>query len=131
MKQDNTAILLVEDDYIDIIDFQRTFKKLNINRTIYIAHNGKEALEKLYARDEKKLNPFPSTIYLDLNMPKMNGVEFLQILRQDPEMKNLKVYILTTSSEKIDRQAVEQLGISGYITKPFFKSAAQNFDIEY
>ncbi len=119
------AILLIEDDYIDIMDLQRAFKKLNINRPMYIAHNGREALDKLYGRSAEKMDPFPSVIYLDLNMPKMNGFEFLKILRNDPKMKDIKVYVLTTSDEAIDKAEVEKLGISGYIIKPFFKSAME------
>lgn len=121
------AILLIEDDYIDIMDLQRTFKKLNVNKTLYIAHNGREALDKLYGKGTERLDPFPAMIYLDLNMPKMNGIEFLQILRSDPEMDDIKVYVLTTSNETTDKAAVQKLGISGYIIKPFFKSGTDNF----
>lgn len=57
-------------------------------------------------------------ILLDLNMPKMNGIEFLKLLREDERLKDLKVFVMTTSSESSDRDLVEELGISGYIIKP-------------
>lgn len=114
------SILIVDDDYLDIMALKRAFKKLNINQPLHIAHNGKDALNKLRGDGEPKIDPFPSSIYLDINMPKMNGMEFLKILRSDPELKDLPVYILTTSNEAYDKTAAESLGISGYIVKPFF-----------
>jgi len=110
----NKSILLVEDDELDVISFQRSFKKLNANCEIETAYNGQNALN--YLRNEcKKL---PDLILLDLNMPKMNGVEFLRTIRQDEQFKNIKVFIITTSAESKDREITEELGISGYIIKP-------------
>lgn len=120
MTQEGDSIMIVEDDYLDIMAFKRAIKKLNINKTLHVAHNGKEALDKLRSEGEARLEPFPSTIYLDINMPKMNGIEFLENLRRDKRLKDLEVYILTTSGEAYDRLATEKMGISGYIVKPFF-----------
>lgn len=112
MKQYN--ILLVEDDELDVISVERSLKKLDTEYVLKTAYNGVEALEIL--RD--KNNPHPDVILLDLNMPTMNGIEFLKTLRQDAKLKHLKVFIMTTSAESVDRSITEQLGISGYIIKP-------------
>lgn len=108
------SILLVEDDELDIISVQRSLKKLDIEYELITAYNGKEALSKLRENEAVK----PDVILLDLNMPKMNGIEFLKALRSDENLKHLKVFIMTTSSEIIDRTITEELGISGYIIKP-------------
>lgn len=109
------TILLIEDDELDIISVERSLKKLMIDYAFYTAYNGLEALKML--RDE--VNPLiPDVILLDINMPKMNGIEFLKIVRTDDKLKNLKVFVMTTSSESTDRDTAEDLGISGYIIKP-------------
>jgi CheY-like chemotaxis protein len=108
-------ILLVEDDELDVISVQRTLKKLDIPYKLYTAYNGKEALAMLTHSD----NPiFPDVILLDLNMPKMNGVEFLKAVRENEKLKDLKVFVMTTSADSVDRTVTEDLGISGYIIKP-------------
>jgi CheY-like chemotaxis protein len=109
------AILLVEDDELDIISVERSLKKLEIEYEFYSAYNGIEALKMLHDT-ELQLNPM--VILLDINMPRMNGIEFLKVLREDEKLKKLKVFIMTTSSEANDRFAAEKLGISGYIIKP-------------
>jgi CheY-like chemotaxis protein len=109
------TILLVEDDELDVISFERTLKKLHIEYDLYIAHNGKEALN-LLNDDNKPIAP--DVILLDLNMPKMNGIEFLKTIRAEKKFQDLKVFIMTTSSEFSDRATAEKLGISGYIIKP-------------
>lgn len=109
------TILLVEDDELDVISVRRTLKKFYAEYLLYTAYNGKEALAML----NDLLNPLmPDVVLLDLNMPKMNGIEFLTIIRNDNKLKNLRVFIMTTSAEAIDRTNTEQLGISGYIIKP-------------
>ncbi|MTH16537.1 response regulator [Flavobacterium sp. LC2016-01] len=108
-------ILLIEDDELDTISVERSLKKLEIKYDLHTAYNGLEALQML----RKTENPLiPDVILLDINMPKMNGIEFLQILRTDENLKDLKVFIMTTSSESSDRETAENLGISGYIIKP-------------
>lgn len=109
------TILLVEDDELDIISVERSLKKLEIEYELHTAYNGIEALKLL--RDPG-LNLNPQVILLDINMPRMNGIEFLKVLREDEKLKNLKVFIMTTSSEGEDRFGAEKLGISGYIIKP-------------
>lgn len=108
-------ILLVEDDELDVISVQRTLKKFYTAYELHIAHNGKEALSML-TRPENAIQP--DVVLLDLNMPKMNGIEFLKIIRQNPALQNLQVFVMTTSSETSDRTLTEQLGVAGYIIKP-------------
>lgn len=107
-------ILLVEDDQLDVIDIKRTLDKMNIFYQMRVAKNGEEALELLEAYNQN-----PDIILMDINMPKMDGLELLGIIRQNNLWKNIKCFIITTSSEKIDKQKAEQLGVSGYIIKPF------------
>jgi CheY-like chemotaxis protein len=108
-------ILLVEDDKLDVIDMQRTLTKMNILHKPSVARNGEEAIEFL-----THAGPFekPDVILLDINMPKMNGIEFLTTIRKREEWKDLKVFIVTTSDERVDREATRNLGISGFIVKP-------------
>ena len=112
---EKNIILLVEDDELDIISVQRCLKKLDTKHVLYIAYNGKEALDML-KRPNHSIKP--NVILLDLNMPKMNGIEFLKAIRNDNLLKNIDVFIMTTSAEINDRNTVEQLGVSGYIIKP-------------
>ena len=113
----NKLILLVEDDELDVISVQRSLKKLNDQYKLYTAFNGIEAMSML-KKDMNKGNRLPDVILLDLNMPKMGGLEFLKELRSNPEFKHIEVFIMTTSSEQSDRISSQELGISGYIIKP-------------
>lgn len=108
-------ILLVEDDQLDIIDIKRTLDKMNILYNMQIATNGEEAVEKL----EEAENAKPDFILIDINMPKMDGLELLSIIRQHDEWKNIKCFMITTSSATTDKEQATKLGISGYIIKPF------------
>ena len=109
------TILLVEDDELDVISVRRTLKKLNADYDLHVAYNGKEALALL----NDSVNPIrPDVILLDLNMPKMNGIEFLEVVRNTDQFRELEVFIMTTSAESSDRTEAEELGISGYIIKP-------------
>ncbi len=112
-------ILLVEDDEVDVMNVQRAFKKNNITDPLHIANNGLEALVKL--RGNGDVSPVPRErrlILLDLNMPKMNGIEFLRELRADPELKQIPVVVLTTSNEEKDKVEAYNLNVAGYILKP-------------
>ncbi len=113
-------ILLVEDDEVDVMNVKRAFKKYKITNPLYIAGNGIEALEML--RSQNNQPPIvPETrrlILLDLNMPKMNGLEFLHELRNDDNLKRTPVIILTTSDEDKDRIEAYNLNVAGYILKP-------------
>lgn len=110
-------ILLVEDDHLDTIDIKRNLDKLNLVYDLRTAKNGEEALETLRG-DQLEARPLPDVVLIDLNMPRMNGLEFLSRLRESEAWKHLKCFIITTSEEKVDRDAARQLGISGYLVKP-------------
>jgi len=109
------TILLIEDDELDIISVERSLKKIESGFILHTAYNGIEAFKML--RDTN-IPLIPDVILLDINMPRMNGIEFLELLRADQTLKDIKVFVMTTSSETSDRSAAEKLGISGYILKP-------------
>ena len=113
-------ILLVEDDEVDGMNVRRAFKKGHITNPLYIAGDGIQALEML--RSNTRQPPiFPSErrlILLDLNMPKMDGIEFLKELRADPDLKQTPVVVLTTSNEDRDRVNAYDLNVAGYLLKP-------------
>ncbi|MBI4852113.1 MAG: response regulator [Acidobacteria bacterium] len=113
-----TSILLVEDDEVDIMNVQRAFKKNSFQNPLYIANNGLEALALLKGNDRPAINPTPKIILLDINMPKMGGIEFLQELRNDPLLRSISVFVLTTSNEDCDKIAAYNLNVAGYILKP-------------
>lgn len=112
------TILLVEDDYLDVTSVKRALGKLNIQYDLFVAHNGVDALALLNGNSPDGTKIKPDIIILDLNMPKMNGIEFLGIIKNYYSLKNIKVFVMTTSSEEYDRAAAENLGITGYILKP-------------
>ena len=112
-------ILLIEDDSVDVMNVQRAFKKNNITNPLHIAFNGVEALNMLRGANGKpKLNPMPRIILLDINMPKMNGLEFLRELRNDPELRSISVFVMTTSNDDQDKIEAYSLNVAGYILKP-------------
>ena len=108
-------ILLVEDDQVDVMNVQRAFKKNDIRNPLWIAGNGVEALDKLRS-GEIPLSRL--LVLLDLNMPRMNGIEFLRHLRADGELRQLPVVVLTTSDDERDRVEAYHLNVAGYIVKP-------------
>lgn len=111
-------ILMVEDDSLDVRDAQRTLDKMNVLYKMHVARNGEEALAYLSAGTASPDYIRPDIVLLDLNMPKMNGSELLQAIRSNHQWKDLKVFVITTSDEKEDREKVKGLGVSGYIVKP-------------
>lgn len=118
MTELNVNILLVEDDEVDVMNVKRAFKRNNITNPLETAENGLVALARLRGDGVKKLDPKPKVILLDLNMPKMNGIEFLKELRNDPEFKTISVVILTTSDDEKDIVNAYDLNVAGYILKP-------------
>jgi CheY-like chemotaxis protein len=112
------SILLVEDDDIDARSVERGVKKLKLLNPIIRAKNGVEALDLL--RDKKLINK-PYIILLDLNMPIMGGLEFIQNVRQDEYLKDSIIFVLTTSSADEDRAAAYNENIAGYIVKSDMK----------
>lgn len=106
-------ILLVEDNLIEIMKMKRTISLLKLEHTLLEAKNGEEALKVL----EDKAN-IPDIILLDLNMPKINGIDFLKILKADEDLKHIPTIILTTSSNQKDLLECYKIGMSGYVLKP-------------
>ena len=111
MMQKLVNILLVEDDEVDVMNVKRAFSKNNIKNDLYVAGNGVEALEMLRG----SIVPLPRIIILDINMPKMNGIEFLKELRMDENLKNISVFVMTTSNEDSDKINAYNLNVAGYI----------------
>ena len=108
-------ILLVDDDEVDVMTVKRAFAKANITNPVFVATNGREALDLL------RSGTMPAgrrIILLDLNMPKMNGIEFLRELRGDPALSLTTVVVLTTSNEDRDRVEAYRLNVAGYLLKP-------------
>jgi CheY-like chemotaxis protein len=117
-KDDDAVILLVEDDRVDIMTVQRAMKKIDIGNPLYVARTGVEALGMLRGDGKPKIEPTPSLILLDLNLPKMGGIEFLKELRADPALQSLPVIVLTSSNEPRDRAAAFEYEVDDYIVKP-------------
>lgn len=107
-------ILLVEDDKVDAMTVKRSLREIHVTNRIEIAGNGEEALQYLRASQ----NEHPCIILLDLNMPKMNGIEFLQIVKRDSELRKIPVVVLTTSKNEQDKIESFNLGVAGYMVKP-------------
>lgn len=108
-------ILLVEDDEVDVMNVKRAFEKNHITNPLYVAGNGIEALDLLRNGNiprERRI------VLLDLNMPKMNGIEFLRELRADPKLAGTPVVVLTTSNAEQDKVQAYNLNVAGYLLKP-------------
>ncbi|MBD2724145.1 response regulator [Hymenobacter armeniacus] len=112
------SILLVEDDQMDVMNVQRELRRQNINVPLVHARNGREALKMLRGEGDEPKIARPSVVMLDINMPRMNGLELLEILRSDPEFVGLNVFVMTTSDLESDRLKAQELAVSGYIIKP-------------
>lgn len=109
---------------------EKSFAKFNVPHQLHTAFNGEEALDLLLGRNgAEAIRPLPEVILLDLNMPRMNGHEFLAELRGNPEFHHIPVFITTTSSMDVDRLNTDKLGVSGYILKPLdFETGADLSD---
>lgn len=113
MDYKQATILLVEDDDVDAMSVKRAFKKLKIGNPIIRAKDGIVALDMLKENSISK----PFLILLDLNMPRMGGLEFLAELRNDEYLKNSVVFVLTTSKDDEDKFAAYAKNIAGYVLK--------------
>jgi CheY-like chemotaxis protein len=112
-------ILLVEDDDVDVMNVRRAFKKGNVTNPLYVAGNGLEALDMLRGTaTEASIPPERRLVLLDLNMPRMGGIEFLQELRADEHLRSIPVIVLTTSNADQDRVQAYNLNVAGYLLKP-------------
>ena len=115
MSDRTLNILLVEDDDVDVMNVRRAFQKGHIANPLFVAGNGIEALEMLRGPE---IPPERRMVLLDLNMPKMNGMEFLTELRKDPDLHRVPVVVLTTSNDERDKVDAFDLNVAGYLVKP-------------
>lgn len=109
-------ILLVDDDEIDYMNVKRAFKKNQLNHELLYKQNGLDAIE--YLKEIESQSDLPQVIILDINMPQMNGHEFLHELRSIEKLKHIVVYMLTTSSHDYDVNLAYQKQVAGYLLKP-------------
>jgi CheY-like chemotaxis protein len=110
----NKPILLVEDDRVDAMTIQRALRQIKVTNQLDIAVDGEEALAILRDLGREK----PCIILLDLNMPRMNGIEFLRAAKEDEALKPIPVVVLTTSKDEQDKVDSFNLGVAGYMVKP-------------
>ena len=115
MAEKQLNILLVEDDQVDVMNVKRAFEKNRITNPLFVAGDGIEGLQML--RDgtvpgDRRL------VLLDLNMPRMNGIEFLRELRRDADLQHTPVVVLTTSNDERDKIEAYNLNVAGYLLKP-------------
>jgi CheY-like chemotaxis protein len=121
-------ILLVEDDNLDQMEVRRTLERKNIVHKLKVARNGEDAMRLLEEKSSESFIGKPDIILLDLNMPKMNGFEFLGQIKKNEDWRDIKVFVLTTSEEKEDKIAAANLGVSGFITKPLKLESPSSID---
>ena len=112
--RNSRPVLLVEDDTIDALTVQRTFRELKVANPLVHHLNGEDALAYLTGAGRE----LPCIVLLDLNMPKMNGVEFLRVIKNDASLRTVPVVVLTTSNEERDIRDTFMLSVAGYIVKP-------------
>ena len=110
----NKPILLVEDDSVDVMTIKRALKEIHVINPVVAAENGEAALAWLSDPASER----PCIILLDLNMPVMNGIEFLQQVKADARFKRIPVVVLTTSEEQEDKVNSFEFGVAGYMAKP-------------
>jgi CheY-like chemotaxis protein len=108
-------ILLVEDDQVDVMNVRRAFERNRITNPLFVAGDGIEGLETLRNGSIPRSRRL---VLLDLNMPRMNGIEFLRELRRDPELQLTPVVVLTTSNDDRDKIDAYNLNVAGYLLKP-------------
>ena len=113
--RNNKSILLIEDDMVDAMTIKKVLKKLNVERPLDLCKNGEEGLAFLNAHSQE----LPGLILLDLNMPKMNGLEFLEKVKSHPKFKLIPVVVLTTSDDHNDKLETYKYSVAGYMLKSF------------
>ncbi|MBN9132457.1 MAG: two-component system response regulator [Nitrosomonadales bacterium SCN 54-20] len=114
MKITNRPILLVEDDQVDKMTVVRALKEIHVTNPLVHRENGEEAVHYL----QDPANEKPCIILLDLNMPIMNGLEFLKMIKNNDKLKHIPTVVLTTSEEQQDKINSFDLGVAGYMAKP-------------
>ena len=109
---------MVEDDQLDVENIKRAFKAQGIENKVYVANNGNKALDMLLGLTEDVLSPMPKIIILDLNLPDMGGIEVLQNIRQNKDLRSCSVFVMTSSQDEKDVLSAYDLNVAGYIVKP-------------
>lgn len=117
MTSSSVTILLVDDDKVDAMAVKRALVELKIANPVIEARNGIEALEHLRGENGFGRVPTPCLVLLDLNMPRMSGLEFLEELRNDPALRRTIVFVMTTSSAEEDRIRAYDYNVAGYVLK--------------
>ena len=112
MKSSNQPILLVEDDQVDVLTTRRALRELHVTNPLVVCENGEEGLAYLRGAFDP-----PCIVLLDLNMPVMNGIEFLENVKSDERLRRIPTVVLTTSEEQEDKVRTFDLGIAGYMAK--------------
>ncbi len=118
MMRNGSPLLIVEDNETDVLCMKKAFEKNGIGKTIITASNGEEALAFLKGECPEKGTRIPNLILLDLNMPIMNGFEFLAAIKSDDQLKTIPVVILTSSTSAMDMNDSYRNSVAGYIEKP-------------
>ena len=116
MEVNGVTLLLVEDDVVDAEAIQRAFRQQRIANPFVVVRDGVEALKTLRGENDVVV-PHPFVVLLDINLPRMNGIEFLQALRNDPSLSRTVVFVLTTSDREEDKVAAYDHHVAGYILK--------------
>ncbi|WP_266367466.1 response regulator [Tellurirhabdus rosea] len=123
VKQHKTSILIADDDADDRMLLEQAFQKAKLTSKLYFVEDGEELLDFLYQRPPYENSMRPSLIILDLNMPRKNGVQALREIKENDQLRQIPVVVLTTSTAEEDILRTYDLGVSSYISKPFdFKS---------
>jgi CheY-like chemotaxis protein len=117
MRNDAVSILVVDDDRVDTMAIRRSLRELQITNPVIAARDGIEALERLRGENGRDKVPAPLLVLLDLNMPRMGGLEFLEELRADPELHATLVFVMTTSAAVEDRTRAYAKNVAGYVLK--------------
>jgi DNA-binding NarL/FixJ family response regulator len=113
MREHTVQVLLIEDNEVDVEGIRRAFEKHRIANPIIVARDGRAGLDALRSGQVRK----PYVILLDLNLPRMNGLEFLEELRRDSELSDSVVFVLTTSKRDEDKVAAYHCHVAGYMVK--------------
>lgn len=111
------TLFLVDDDEVSVMAVSRALKKLRIVNPLVTAKDGLEALEILRGENGRERLRAPYLVLLDINMPRMGGFEFLEVVRDDPELSRMVVFVLTTSSDDEDIETAYQYHVAGYVVK--------------
>ncbi|MFT6022988.1 MAG: CheY-like chemotaxis protein [Ascidiaceihabitans sp.] len=117
MRNETTSFLFVDDDAVSIAKFKRFMTEAGINNPLFTASDGVQALEILRGQGGHEKLQQPYLVILDLSMPRMDGFEFLDVVRADPDLKDIIIYMMTTSENQADIESALERGADGYFPK--------------